>query len=48
MVILGAFLSTLLPLMGPAEVALPAMSATLWLFVAALAVSLLLGTVELW
>src|SRR5437016_4643831 len=47
MVMLGTFLSTLLPLIGPAVVALPARSATLRLFVAALAVSLLLGTVVL-
>src|SRR5262245_60852284 len=47
MLTLGAFLSTLLPLSGPAVVALPARSATLWLPVAALAVSVPVGTLVL-
>src|SRR5262245_51913050 len=47
MVMLGAFLSTLLPLMGPAVAVLPARSAMLRLPVVALAVSVSLGTVVL-
>src|SRR5262245_12424424 len=44
MLMLGAFLSILLPLIGPAVALLPALSATLRLLVAALAFSVPLAT----